>query len=52
MAVAIDELQVETQMPGTAEDAPKPSAMKQRPQIDLKAELQKIQERSLRLRAD
>jgi hypothetical protein len=51
MAVNIDELQVETQAPAAPSGAPAAGATPQ-PKLDLKAELQRLCERELRVRAD
>ena len=51
MAVTIDELQVETQAPAAPASAPATGAAQQ-PKTDLRAELERLRERELRLRAD
>jgi len=50
MAINIDEMQVETQAPPASTGAP--AGAKPPPAKDLKAELERIRERALRLRAD
>jgi hypothetical protein len=54
MAVSIDELQVETQGPAAHSGAPATGAAKQQPQQkpDMKAEMDRLRERDLRLKAD
>ena len=51
MAINIDEMQVETQAPPAYVGAPAAGA-KPPPAKDLKAELERLRERALRLRAD
>jgi hypothetical protein len=53
MAVNIDELQVETQPAAPSPQAQaQPAAQQSPPQLDLKAEMEKLRERELRLQAD
>jgi hypothetical protein len=51
MAVTIDELQVETQAPAPSAGAAT-AGVKSKPPKDLEAELKRLRERALRLRAD
>ena len=51
MAVTVDELHVETQAPAAPPSAPSGGAPKQ-PQLDIKAEMERLHERELRLQAD
>lgn len=51
MSVTVDELQVETQAPAAPPSAPAAGAPKQ-PQLDIKAEMERLHERELRLQAD
>ena len=51
MAINIDEMQVETQAPPASAGAPAAGA-KPPPAKDLKAELERLREHALRLRAD
>jgi hypothetical protein len=52
MSLSIDELQVETQPPLPAPPAAPVSAAAPPPKPDVKAELEKVRERYLRLQAD
>ncbi len=51
MSVTIDDLEVETQPSAAPPNAPAAGAAQQ-PKLDVKAELDKLRERELRLRAD
>jgi hypothetical protein len=52
MAVTIDDLEVQTQPSAAPSNAPAAGAAQQQPKQDIKAELEKLRERELRLRAD
>jgi hypothetical protein len=52
MAVTIDEMQVDTQMPAPSASAPAAAAKPQQTKDIIKAELKRLRERALRLRAD
>ena len=52
MAVTIDDLDVQTQPSGAPSTAPAGSGAQQQPKQDIRAELEKLRERELRLRAD